>query len=225
MKRLMALLLALMCLTPLACAETLPDWIPEEVKEPITEFFADETLLTTIGTVKAEAPIDVAVLSFSIVEAGDTVAEANAAATSRVNTITDALTAQGVAQEQIWRSWYDISPNVLYHNTKFTEDQVIDGYIAEIVLCVRLTDMSLVGVVIDAATQSGAGSTHDLAFERSTEQAVYNEALIQATRQAMERAKVLAEGSGLQLGQLVSIQELSCAGDHAAIVEVSYYAK
>lgn len=225
MKRLVAMLLVLMCLTPLAWAENLTDWIPEEVKEPITEFFAEETLLTTIGSVSAEAPIDVAVLSFSIVEAGETVAEANAAATARVNTITDALTAQGVAQEQIWRSWYDITPNVVYHNTKYSEDEVIDGYIAEIILCVRLTDISLVGVVIDAATQSGAGSTHDLAFERSTEQAVYNEALIQAAQQAMDRAKVLAEGSGLTLGQLVSIKEISSPGEYEAVVEVTYYAK
>jgi len=225
MKRFFALLLAVMCLCPFAHAEELTSWLSAEVTEPITEFFANETLVTTVGTAEALAPIDIAVLSFSVEAVGETVAEANQQVTDRIHAITELMKAQGVEESQIWHKRYDVAPNVIYHNTKMTTDEVIEGYIVEIVLCVRLTDISLVGVVIDAAMQSGAGSTHELEFERSTAQQVYNDALVQAAQQAMDRAKHLAEGSGMTLGDLVSMKELSSVEDGEARVEVTYRAK
>lgn len=225
MKRFVALLLAVMCLCPFVHAEELSNWISTEVTEPITEFFAKETLVTTVGTVEALAPIDVAILSFSITAEGETVAEANKQVMTSIQAITTVLSELGVEESQIWHSRYDVEPNVVYHNTKFTEKAVIEGYIVEIVLCVRLTDISIVGDVIDSATQSGAGSTHDLTFERSSAQDIYNAALVKAAQQAMDSAKHLAEGCGMTLGDLVSVKELSSVEDGEAKVEVTYRAK
>ena len=228
MKRFLALLLALVCMGSLAHAEEVSgwtEWISTDVAQPISELFADETLITTVGTAEALAPIDIATLVFSIEAEGETVAAANELVTARIRNITDLLIAQGVDEAQIWHRRYDVKPNMAYHNSKITEDKVIDGYAVEIVLCVRLTDISLVGVVIDAAMQSGAGSTHELEFERSTAQQVYNDALVQAAQQAMDRAKHLAEGSGMTLGDLVSMKELSSVEDGEARVEVTYRAK
>lgn len=225
MKRFFALLLALMCLCPFVHAEELTNWISTEVTEPITELFANETLITTVGTAEALAPIDIAVLSFSVDAKGETVAEANKQVMASIQAITTVLNELGVEESQIWHSRYDVEPNLVYHNTKFTEEAVIEGYVVEIVLCVRLTDISIVGDVIDSATQSGADSTHDLTFERSGAQDIYNAALVKAAQQAMERAKYLAEGSGMTLGDLVSVTELSAVQDGEAKVEVSYRAK
>ena len=225
MKRFACLLIALMCMASFAHAAELAGWIPSEVTEPISKLFAEETLITAVGEVEALAPIDIATLSFSITAEGETVAEANQQVTTRIQAITDLLAEQGVEESQIRHRRYDVTPNVVYHNTKFTDDSVIEGYIVEIVLCVRLTDISLVGVVIDAAMQSGAGSAHELEFERSTAQQIYNEALVQASQQAMDRARHLAEGNGMALGNLVSMKELSSVEDGEARVEVTYCAK
>lgn len=229
MKRFAALLMALVCLCPFACAEevtsTTTEWIHSNVTEPITELFEEETLITTVGTADASAAIDIATLVFSIEARGETVAEANALVTAKIKTITDLLTAQGVQESDIWHRRYNVSPAVVYHNTKMTDDKVIEGYIVEITLCVRLTDISLVGVVIDAAMQSGAGSTHELEFERSTAQDVYDEALKQAVQMAMEKAQHLADGCGMELGGLVSVTELSSIEDGEAQVEVTYRAR
>jgi uncharacterized protein YggE len=228
MKRFAILLMALVCMFSFACAEgtsTLTEWIQNDVTQPISEFFADETLITTVGTADATAEIDIATLVFSIEATGETVAEANQLATANIKTITDLLIAQGVDANAIWHRNYNVSPNVVYHNTKMTNEKVIDGYIVEIVLCVRLTDISLVGVVIDAAMQSGAGSTHELEFERSTAQNVYDEALKTAVDMAMDKAQHLADGCCMTLGGLVSVKELSSIDDGEAVVEVTYRAK
>lgn len=225
MKRLIALLMALLCLCSFAQAEELKDWIASDVAQPISEWFAEETLITASGSAEADAPIDVAILTFTVKAKGETVSDANRQVMSSIQTIKDVLAAQGVEENHIWYKQYDVSPNVVYHNTKFTEDAVIEGYIVEIELCVRLTDISLVGTVIDTATQSGADASHELAFERSAAQERYDEALAEAVGQAMEKAEHLAQGAGLTLGNLVSLKELSSVKDGEAIVEVTYSAK
>ena len=229
MKRFIALLMALLCICSFAHAEevttALTEWIRNDVATPISEMFEEGTLITTIGTADATADIDIATLVFSIEAAGETVAEANALVTANIKTITDLLTTQGVDASAIWHRKYNVSPNIVYHNTKMTNEKVIDGYIVEIVLCVRLTDISLVGVVIDEATQNGAGTTHELQFERSTSLEVYQKALNEAAKQAMSKAAVMAEGCGLTLGKLVSVKELSSFEDGEARVEVTYIAE
>ena len=229
MKRFAAILLALTLLCSFAQAETVgmtvcPMRAGANAACPAAET-ADETLITTVGSADATAPIDIAVLSFSVTAEGETVAEANQSVTASIDAITGILKEHGVAEEQMWHKRYDVSPDVVHHNTKLTDATVIDGYIVEIVLCVRLTDISLVGVVIDAATQSGAGTAHELIFERSTSMEVYRKALNEAAAQAMDKAAVVAQGCGLTLGQLVSVRELSSSEDGEARVEVTYNAK
>ena len=226
MKRLAALVMALLCMCSFACAEetnVLEQWLNE--KGSISELFADDTQITTVGEAEASAPIDIATLVFSVEAEGETVAEANQQVMASIGTIKDVIIAQGVDENQIWHRSYDVEPNVVYHNTKFTEEKVIDGYKVEIVLCVRLTDISLVGVVIDSALQSGARSTHELEFERSGAQDAYDQALAQAVQQAMHKAQKLAEGCGMELGDLLEVKELSDVEDGEARVEVTYSAR
>lgn len=225
MKRLAAFVMALVCMCSFALAEgTVVTAAPQAPVPAVTEN-ADGTLITAVGKADATAAIDIATLVFSIEAQGETVAEANELVMTNISTITDLLEAQGVDESAIWHRRYNVEPNVVYHNTKLTGDKVIEGYTVEIVLCVRLTDINLVGVVIDAAMQSGAGSTHELEFERSTALDVYSNALTAASAQAMEKAKVMAEGCGLALSELVSVAELSELEDGEAVVEVTYRAK
>lgn len=227
MKRFAAIFLTLMCLLSFAHAEGADwqEWMAANVTQPLGELFAEETLITTVATVDVAAGNDIAILSFSISAEGETVAEANRQVTDHINTITEILRAQGVEEGDIWHKRYDVSPNVVYHNTKLTNEQVIDGYLVEIVLNVRLKDISLVGVVIDAVMQSGAGSSHELQFEQSGAEDAYEEALAQAAQLAMSKAQKLAGSCGMTLGDLVSVTELSALEDGAAKVEVTYRAK
>lgn len=228
MKRFAALLLVLLCLCPLAHGEELnqlKEWLDTDVAQPISDLFANETLITTIGAVPVDAPNDIALLTFEISAEGETVAEANQQVMAQMDAIRQILVEQGVPEQNIWHSGYDVSANVVYHNTRLTEDQVLDGYTVGMQLNVRLTDLELVGVVIDAAMQSGAGSTHELQYEQSQAEKVYQAALSQAAQQAMDKAQALSQSCGMALGDLVSVNELSTVQDGLARVEVSYRAK
>lgn len=230
MKRFAAILLSLMMLCSFAAAETVQTPVCPMRSAPnaacsAMEVIPEPTIITTVGSADATAPIDIAVLSFSVVAEGETVAEANQKVTASIDAITSVFKEHGVEDEQIWHKSYDVSPDVVHHNTKITDATVIDGYIVEIVLCVRLFDRSLVGVVIDGATQKGASATHEVKFERSTAFEVYEKALNEAAKQAMDKAVVMAEGCGMELGRLVSVKELSSVEDGEARVEITYIVK
>lgn len=230
MKRFLALLTMLMCLCACASAEqaelsSLREWLDQDVAQPISELFSEETLITTVGTAQAAAANDIAVLSFSLDAKGETVTEANALMIGAIESLRAALAAQGVNEADIKQSRYDVSPDVAYHNTKMSETKIITGYIVELELTVRLKDISNVGAVIDAAMQSGAGSGHDLMYESSNAAQAYEAALAQAAQMAMDKAQLMAQSCGLELGDLVSVAEKSSQQDGYAAVEVTYRAK
>ena len=230
MKRFAALILTLICLCGCAQAESMDltqikSWLETDVIAPVSEAFEKQTLVTTVGSAAPSADIDRATILFSVSATGETVDEANKLVMASISALTDALTAQGLSQDDVWHKRYDVYPNIVYHNTRVAEKAIIDGYTVEIVLNVRLNDISLVGVVMDAAMQSGSGSTPELILERSGMEQAYQLALKQAAQQAMQKVQSLAQGCGMELGDLLSVKEISALGDAEAKVEVTYQAK
>ncbi len=227
MKRLLAILMVMISLCSTACAQeaaviqTAPASEPSAA-QPAAEIVGKKTVITTIGTAEPVSPIDAAVISFAMDASGDTVAKANELIIANITKLKEALVAQGVDEKDIWYKSYDVSPSIGYHNTRITDKQVIEGYMVEIVLNVRLEDISLVGVVIDAVMNSGSESTPELILEQSQAAIAYETALVQATKSAMEKATHLTLSLGMKLDELLSITELSSFGDKEARVEVCY---
>lgn len=230
MKRLIAMCVALLCVFSSACAEgnaltDLMAWVEQDAPQAIGEWFEEDTLITALGSAVPEADIDQATLLFTISSTGETVALANVSVTENINKLTEVLAAQGVQEEDIWHKRYGVEPNIVYHNSRVTDQQVIDGYIVEIVLNVRILDISQVGNVIDAVMQSGTESTPELILERSKAGEAYQTALGKAAQQAMTTAQSLALSCGMELGEIVSVEEISALGDEEATVKITYRAR
>lgn len=229
MKRFLALMTALMCLCFSACAESTSidwrSWLDEDVAEPISEFFAEETIITTTGTAVPAFVTDTAVLTFSLTAEAETVSEANAQMMQTVQMLEAALVELGVAKEHIRQKAYDVESDVSYQNTKLTADRVTIGYLVEMTLAVRIEDLSSVGKVIDTAMQIGADITHDLIYESSAAEDAYRDALVTATQDAINKAGIIAESCGLKLMNLISVTEISTRQDGTAVVEIAYLAK
>ena len=216
--------MVLMCMCSFACAEETFTCVKNNMCS-VNSLAEEETLITTAAMIKVEAENDVAILTFDIEAEGETVDEANQLVTAQIAALKETFMAQGVEANNIWHRRYDVSPIVVYHNSRLTDDHVIEGYTVEIELTVRLTNLMLVGVVIDAAMQCGAGITHDLVFEKSTAPDAYSVALGEAAQLAMEKAAALAESCGMTLTELVSVKEASTYLEDEAKVEVTYRAK
>jgi len=84
---------------------------------------------------------------------------------------------------------------------------VLTGYAASNTVEVTMTDLSLIGRTIDAASQAGANSVQGLQFRVQDEETVRQQALGLATKQAKAHAQAIASGIGASLGAVVSAQE------------------
>ena len=92
----------------------------------------------------------------------------------------------------------------------WTQDgPVFKGYVATYSLKVTTTDFNQVGKVIDAAVNNGANNIDSVQFtlSKNAEEKVRSETLKQAGENAKMKAQAVAEGLGVQLGDIVSVSE------------------
>lgn len=81
------------------------------------------------------------------------------------------------------------------------------GYRARNVLTIRIDDISKVGPLVDAVTDAGASNIDSISFGLKNDKAARRQALVDAVREAREKAEAMAEGAGLRLGDVFSIEE------------------
>jgi uncharacterized protein YggE len=100
---------------------------------------------------------------------------------------------------------YSLSPN--YRYPKEGGQPTISGYTASNTVQVKINDLSLVGKVIDAATQSGANTVDSLRFTLKDEKAAQTQALREAAGQARAKAEALAAALSVKIVRVLSVDE------------------
>lgn len=98
----------------------------------------------------------------------------------------------------------------IYKQEDWTQNgPVFKGYTATYSLKVTTTDFDLVGKTIDAAVQNGANMIDSVQFtlSKDAEEKVRGEALKRASENAKMKATSVAEGLGVELGDIVGVSE------------------
>ncbi len=99
---------------------------------------------------------------------------------------------------------YSLSPNYRYPQGA---PPVLTGYTASNTVEITMSDLSLIGKTIDAASQAGANNVQGLRFTIQDEEPLRQQALGLATKQARAHAQAIAAGLGGSLGATVTAQE------------------
>jgi uncharacterized protein YggE len=99
---------------------------------------------------------------------------------------------------------YSLSPNYRYPQGA---PPILTGYTASNTVEVTLNDLSLIGRVIDAASQAGANNVQGLRFALQDQEPSRQQALGLAAKQAKAHAQAIASGLGANLGAVVTAQE------------------
>jgi uncharacterized protein YggE len=99
---------------------------------------------------------------------------------------------------------YYVTPR---YSTTPNQPSVIIGYTAGNTVRVTTTDLSQIGLLIDAANQAGANSVGGLSFGLLNPEPLVEQALTLATKQATAHAASIAAGLGSKLGAVLSAQE------------------
>jgi len=105
---------------------------------------------------------------------------------------------------EIASAGYSLSPNYRYVQG---QGQQLDGFIVRNRLRVTLRDVSAAGGVIDAASLAGASEIQQVSYGLADDGPARREALAQATRNGLERARVMAEALGLKVVRVLSVED------------------
>jgi len=157
------------------------------------------------GTVYAKA--DIANLQIGVrTGAKKTAAEATVDSTNKMNDIVAVIKGLGVEEKDIKTSDYNLSPVYNYTNDK---GQVLVGYEVTQNLTLKIRDLSKIGDVIAKTTEKGANQVGNISFTIDDEYALKNQARELAIGKAKEKAVMIAQQSGMKLGEVKSVYENS----------------
>ena len=165
------------------------------------------------GTGEVLAVPDVASFSFSVVEEGKTVKEAQEKATKKINSILDAVRSMGVEEKDIKTTGYNSYPKYEYNYTTCSSGycppgkQVLTGYEVTQSITVKVRDTEKAGDVLTKVGELGAGNISGLDFVVDDMDKVRAEAREKAIADAKQKAKVLSKTLGVRLDKIVSFYE------------------
>jgi uncharacterized protein YggE len=156
------------------------------------------------GTATLTAKPNQAQLDVGVITNGATAQDASQQNASLSDTVQAALGKVLGSAGTLQTVSYYVTPR---YSTTPNQPQVIIGYTAGNTVRVTTTDLSQIGLLIDAANQAGANSVGGLSFGLQNPQPLVEQALTLATKQASAHAAAIAAGLGGKLGAVMSAQE------------------
>ena len=149
-----------------------------------------------------QAP-DEAVVSLGVQTHASSAEEAMRENASEMNAELEAARALGIPADDLATAWINVWP-------RHSDDGLhVIGYTAENPVHVTVREMARVGRVVDRAVGAGANLAGGVTFRVSDESRGQEQALAEAMADARARAEALVRAAGAQLGQVVSVEEIS----------------
>ena len=148
---------------------------------------------------------DIAVLSLGVESEEATVQEAMDEAAVAMDRVISTLLDKGIAEKDIQTQWFNVYPV-----RKWTEwEDTIIGYEVTNTVTVKIRDVDATGQIIDAVAKAGGDliRINGVSFTVDDPSPYYDEARAEAVDDAIEKAKQLADLSGVQLGKPFYISE------------------
>jgi uncharacterized protein YggE len=186
--------------------------------------------ITVSGKGEIFAIPDTGSFSFSVVESGKTVGEAQDLATKKINSAIDAIKAMGVDEKDIKTIGYYSSPKYDYSSGVCTPGQsggvavgapqnssmpiycppgkqILTGYEVNQTISVKVRKTADAGAILTKVGSLGVQNISGLDFVIEDMDSVNAQARDKAIQDAKNKAQVLAKSLGVKLGKIVSYNE------------------
>lgn len=139
-----------------------------------------------------------------------TVSEAQKQAAEKMKAVTDAVKAKGVKPEDIVTAYYNLQPEYDYNQGK---TPTLNGYSVNTAISIVVRDIDKdidkVGGVIDAAGTAGATQVNNIRFTVTNSADAQKQARQLAIADAKAKADQLAAASGVGIGGIISVTEVT----------------
>lgn len=162
------------------------------------------TRVLVTGDSIVQAQPDTAILSISVVSQAKRALEAQQDNATKTDAVVRALKSAAGAGAEIKTSGYSLQPIRVYREG---QPPLITGYEARNSVTVILSDLTRVGSVIDAAAVAGANDVGGISFTLRKDRPARDQALADATTEAVSKARVIAQALGGRVVRIVEVQE------------------
>lgn len=156
------------------------------------------------GEASVQSQPDTAVLTVAVVTQNASASEAQGENASKTDAVVRAVRAAAGTGAEVSTSGYSLQPQYAY---KEGAPPSITSYIVRNAVTVTTGELNRVGAVIDAASRAGANSVDGLSFTLRRDEQARQRALSDATREALAKARAIAQTLGGRVVRVVEVQE------------------
>lgn len=171
-------------------------------------------VISVNGNGEIFATPDTGSFSFSVIEEGKTVKDAQDKASKQINRVIDGVKSLGVEEKDIKTTSYNAYPKYDYMRAELCTagycppgKQVLTGYEVSQTIVVKVRDTEKAGTVLTKAGEMGAKNISGLDFVIDDMDKIQAEARDKAIKDAKEKAEVLAKSLGVKLKRIVNFSE------------------
>jgi uncharacterized protein YggE len=162
--------------------------------------------ITVVGEGKVSLQPDIARVTIGVETVKNSVQEAAAENRTTVEEVLAVLEAQGIDANDIQTSGFSIYAERYGQDGPLAEEDV--RYRVSNNVTVEIRDLDNVGTILDAAIEAGANNIYGVDFRVEEPGEAESEARAMAVEDARTKAAELAELTGTELGNVISISEV-----------------
>jgi hypothetical protein len=162
------------------------------------------TRVVVSGDAIVQAQPDTATINISVITQNKRALDAQTENANRSAEVVRAVKAAAGPGAEVKTSGYNLQPMQVYREN---QPPTITGYQASNSVTVIMSDLAKVGAVIDAASEAGANNINGIYFTLRKDRPAKDQALTEATREAIGKAQVVAQALGGRLARIVEVQE------------------
>ncbi|MEP4148705.1 MAG: SIMPL domain-containing protein [Halioglobus sp.] len=159
------------------------------------------------GQAEASMAPDMAVLQLTVMREADSARLALDANSSAMAEVIKAMRAGGVAERDLQTSNFSIQPRYIYPKPRNEKPPELVGYTVRNSLTVRVRDLNALGSLLDKSVSLGVNEGGNVSFTNDDPSTAVTKARASAVKDAMARARTLADAAGVRLGDIMEISE------------------
>ena len=167
----------------------------------------DGILVTGSATIQSSP--DLATLRVGVQSFDKNVEKAVNDNNTKIESIVLNLENKGLTEKDMETDQFNISPQREYRNNN---PPIVVGYNVSNILTVKIRNLESLGEIMQVTVGSGANTINGLSFSIEDPNPLRQKARGLAMEDALSRAEILADASGIEVGKPISIQELSYGG-------------
>ncbi len=171
-----------------------------------------ETTLQINAEAKINMAPDIAYITAGVTEERTSAGEAMTAQAAAMNGVFAALEKAGVTKKDMQTSGLSLYPRYDYLEVKQRDgstrgEQKLAGYVANNNITARVRNLNTLGATIDSLVKAGGNTFSGVSFAIENDKEIKNQARTQAMKEAIAKAELYAQASGLKVARIVTISE------------------